>query len=266
MAIDAPIVVKLGGEVIAGEQLDALAGDLASLADEAVPLIITHGGGPQTTALSRRLGLETRLVAGRRYTDDATLEAVKMTLAGQVNVDLCARLRAHGLRPVGLHDAVHAVRRPKKVMAGAGPDAVDLGHVGDVTGFDLDLLAALCAGGWLPVVACLGNGPDGAVYNINADLVANQLAGAVRARTLLLITGTPGVLTDVNDPSTRVSRLTVAEGRRMIEDGRVQGGMVVKLEESFAALALGARSIHILSGDVARALREPGSTGTLLVP
>jgi acetylglutamate kinase len=143
---------------------------------------------------------------------------------------------------------------------------VDLGHVGDVTGFDLPLLEALCGGGWLPVVACLGNGADGAVYNINADLVANQLAGAVRARALLLITGVPGVLTDVADPATRVPRLTVAEGRQMIADGRVQGGMVVKLEESFAALELGARSIHILSGDVAQALRAPGSVGTVLVP
>lgn len=268
MAVSAAqtIVVKLGGEVVAGERLPEIAADVRALAGAGHRVVVTHGGGPQATALSRRLGLEPTIIGGRRVTDDATLDVMKMVIAGQVNVDLCARLRAAGCRPVGLHDVVRAQKRPPKVVSGGGPDPVDFGHVGDVTGFDLDLLGRLLDGGWLPVVACLGHEDSGRVYNINADIVANQLAGALAADALLLVTGAPGVLRDVADPGSRIPRLTVEEGRRAIEGGTVSGGMIPKLEESFAALALGARAIYILASDLARAVREPGSVGTVLVP
>jgi acetylglutamate kinase len=260
----ADIVVKLGGEVVAGPEVAALARDLAQLTAEGRRVLVTHGGGPQTTALSQRLGLSPRILGGRRATDDATLEVVKMAL-GQVNVDLCAKLRAAGLRPVGLHDGVRARRRPPMVIPAVGPEPVDLGHVGDVTGFDLALFSRLIDGGYLPVIACLGSGDDGAVYNINGDLVANQLAGALKAQ-LVLVTGAPGVLRDVRDPTTRIARLTVAEGRRLIAEGAVQGGMVPKLEESFAAFDLGVTSIHIVPGRVREAIAAPGSVGTVLLP
>lgn len=260
------VVVKLGGEVVDGAKMAELARDLRALVDDGDRVVVTHGGGPQATALSKRLGLEPRLVGGRRITDTATLDVMKMTIAGQVNVDLCARLRAAGLRPVGLHDIVRAHKRPPRVVSGGGSEPVDFGHVGDVDNFDLPLLERVLDGGWLPVVACLGHGPDGAVYNINADIVANQLAGALRADALVLVTGAPGVLRDVSDPGTRIARLTVADGKRAIADGVVSGGMIPKLEESFAALSLGARAIYIVAGEVARAVREPGTVGTVLVP
>jgi len=259
-------LVKLGGEVVDSPGLPAIAADLRALAAAGHRLVVTHGGGPQATALSKRLGIVPRMVAGRRVTDGETLDVMKMTIAGQVNVDLCARLRAAGCRPVGLHDVVVAHKRPPKVYAGGGDAPVDLGHVGDPTGFDLPLIEQLLDGGWLPVVACLGHDEHGATWNINADIVANQLAGALRADALVLVTGAPGVLRDVADPTTRIPRLTVEEGQRAIADGTVSGGMIPKLEESFAALALGMRAIHIVAGDVARALAEPGSVGTVLVP
>jgi acetylglutamate kinase len=260
------IVVKLGGEVVAGEALPAIARDLAALGREGRRVVVTHGGGPQATALSKRLGIEPRIIGGRRITDDATLEVMKMTIAGQVNVDLCDRLRAGGCRPVGLHDVVRAAKRPPKVVSGGGPDPIDFGHVGDPTGFDLALVERLLDGGWLPVVACLGHDEAGHSYNINADIVANQLAGALRAEALVLVTSTPGVLRDVKDRASRIPRLTVEEGRRAIADGTVGGGMIPKLEESFAALALGARAIHILDENIGQALRDPGSVGTVLLP
>jgi len=267
------VIVKIGGEVVGSGEAAALAGDLRVLVDGGARVAIVHGGGPQATELQKKLGLETRQVAGRRVTDAATLDVMKMAVAGKLNVDLCATLGAAGLSPVGLHGAsalvVKATRRPPKVYAGAGPDPIDLGFVGDVTGFNLDLLATLWGAGHIPVIACLGADASGAVYNINADLVGNQLAAALSAERLFLVTSTPGVLRDVNDPASRLTRITCAEARAAIAEGVVTGGMITKLEEAMAVVDQGVGAIHILgklaAGDLVRAVREPGSVGTTLV-
>jgi acetylglutamate kinase len=268
-----PIVVKLGGEVVTSPEAPLLARDLRVLVDGGARIAIVHGGGPQATDLQKRLGLVTTQVAGRRVTDAATLDVMKMVLAGKLNVDLCATLLAAGLSPIGLSGAsghvIRAVRRPAQIYPGAGPDPVDLGFVGDVTGFSLGLLETLWAAGHVPVIACLGAGDDGQIYNINADLVGNQLAAALSAERLFLVTSTPGVLRDVNDPSSRLTRLTCAEARQAIADGVVSGGMTTKLEEAMAVIDQGVGAIHILgklaAGDLVRAVREPGSVGTTLV-
>ena len=268
------VVVKIGGEVVGSGEAAVLARDLRELRDTGGKIAIVHGGGPQATELQKKLGLETRQVAGRRVTDAATLDVMKMAVAGKLNVDLCATLAAAGVPAVGLHGAsglvVRAKRRPPKVYAGAGPDPVDLGLVGDVTGFNLPLLETLWTAGYVPVIACLGADAEGGVYNINADMVGNQLAAALEAERLFLVTSTPGVLRDVNDPSSRLARLTCAEARDAIATGVVTGGMIAKLEEAMAVVDQGVGAIHILgklgSGDIVRAVREPGSVGTTLVP
>jgi len=267
------IVVKIGGEVVGSGEAAVLAADLRELVASGARVAIVHGGGPQATELQKRLGIETKQVAGRRVTDAATLDVMKMAIAGKLNVDLCAILGAAGLAPVGLHGAsslaVQAVRRPPKVYPSAGPEPVDMGFVGDVTGFNLALLETLWGAGFVPVIACLGADASGGVYNINADLVGNQLAAALKARRLFLVTSTPGVLRDVNDPASRLARLTSAEARQAIADGAVTGGMIAKLEEAMAVVDQGVGAIHILGklgpGDLVRAVREPGSVGTTLV-
>jgi acetylglutamate kinase len=268
-----PIVVKIGGEVVGSSEAAILATDLRVLVDAGARIAIVHGGGPQATELQKRLGLTTTQIAGRRVTDAATLDVMKMVLAGKLNVDLCATLLAAGLSPVGLHGAsghvIRASRRPPKVYSSAGPDPIDLGFVGDVTGFNLALLDTLWAAHHLPVLACLGADAAGTTYNINADLVGNQLAAALHAERLFLVTSTPGVLRDVNDPSSRLTQLTCAEARRAIADGVVTGGMITKLEEAMAVIDQGVGAIHILGklapGDLVRAVREPGSVGTTLI-
>ncbi len=260
------IVVKLGGEVVGDPRLAGIARDLAALASEGHRIAVVHGGGPQATDLQKRLGLTPRIVAGRRVTDEATLDVMKMVLAGKLNVDLCAALRAAGARPLGLHGAIAARRRPPRVIEGAGPEPIDLGLVGDVVGFDRALLDAAHAGGFMPVLACLGSGDDGAVYNINADVASNRLAVALEADLLVLVTSVDGVRRDVSDAATRIPRLTVAEVRAAIASGAISGGMIPKVTESFAALGEGVKRILIVAGDVARAVREPGSAGTLLEP
>jgi acetylglutamate kinase len=214
------------------------------------------------------------MIAGRRYTDPATLDVMKYVLAGQLNVDLCARLLARGVMPVGLHGAsghmVQAVRRPPKVMQGAGPDPVDLGLVGDVTGFNLPLLGDLFERRYVPVIACLGCDRNGQPLNINGDTVASQLAGALKADALVLVTSTPGVLSDVKDPASRLPRITRHQFERLVRDGTISGGMIPKLEESFAILDGGAKSVVIVGklgpGDLLRAVLEPGTSGTVLEP
>ena len=267
------IVVKMGGEVIASAALAVVAHDVAELARAGTRVVVVHGGGPQASKLQERLGMRPNQVAGRRVTDEATLDVMKMVVAGKLNVDLCAALGAAGARPVGLHGAsarvIEATRRPPTVYAGAGPDPVDLGLVGDVTAVGKDLLELLVEHGFVPVLACLGAGADGAVYNINADTVANRVAVELGAEGLFLISDVPGVLRDVSDPASRIARLTVAAGRDLITTGAVTRGMIPKLEESFAALADGVRRIHIVGrlapGDLLREAAAPGSVGTVLV-
>ena len=268
------IVVKIGGDVIGSGEAKVLAADLRVLVDEGALVAIVHGGGPQATALQKQLGIETKQVAGRRVTDAATLDVMKMVVAGKLNVDLCATLNAAGVSAVGLHGAsglvVRATRRPPKKYPGAGDELVDMGFVGDVVGFNLELLEALWAAKHVPVIACLGADAEGGVYNINADMVGNQLAAALKADRLFLITSTSGVLRDVNDPSSRIGQLSCAEARDAINTGVVSGGMIPKLEEAMAVVDQGVGAIHILgklgAGDLVRAVREPGSVGTTLRP
>ena len=270
---NAPLIIKLGGEVIASEGLSILASDIAAIAASGTPVVMIHGGGPQASKLQERLGMKPQQVAGRRVTDAATLDVMKMVVAGRLNVDLCAALVAAGARPVGLHGAsakvIEATRRPPTVYAGAGPDPVDLGLVGDVVAVNRELLALLTSHGYIPVLACLGCGADGQAYNINADTVANRVAVELGAQGLVLVSDVPGVLRDVADPASRIGRLTIAEGRALITTGIVTRGMIPKLEESFAALEQGVRRIHILgkirTGDLVREAEAPGSVGTVLV-
>jgi acetylglutamate kinase len=267
------VVIKLGGEVVTSPHMAAIAADIAEMRARGERVIVVHGGGPQATDLQTRLGQTPKIVAGRRVTDADTLEVMKMAVAGKVNVDLCAALLAKGARPVGFNGtsalAVLAAKRPPRVVAGAGPDPIDFGLVGDVTGVNADLVALLAGAGYVPVVACLGADEEGNVFNINADAVANQIAARLDAKSLVLVSDVPGVLRDVSDPASRIARLSIAEGKRAIAEGVVTKGMIPKLEESFAAIVQGVRAVHVVGrlerGQLAREVAEPGSIGTVLV-
>ncbi len=267
-----PVVLKLGGEVAKSPSLPAIAQDIAALRTAGTPVIVVHGGGPQATELQKKLGQTPNIVGGRRITDKDTLDVMKMAVCGQVNVDLCSALLSAGAKPVGLNGvsscAIHATRRPPKIVSGGGPDPIDFGFVGDVVGVNAPLFSMFLSNGYTPVVACLGADETGAVYNINADAVANQLAVHLAARSLVLVTDVPGVLRDIADPLTRIASLSMEEGKQAIAEGIVTKGMIPKLEESFAAIGLGVREVHIVGhlgpGDLARAVQSPGSVGTVL--
>jgi acetylglutamate kinase len=267
------IVVKLGGNAIEGAGAAAICGDVAALA-QAEGVVIVHGGGPQATALQAKLGLETKQVAGRRITDEATLDVMKMVVAGKLNVDLCAALVAAGPRPVGLHGAsacaIEARRRPPSIIRGGPAEPVDLGLVGDVVAVNHDLLGLLLGAGYVPVLACLGASADGSVLNINADVVANRVAAELRAEALVLVSDITGVLRDRADPGSRIPLIHASEAGGLIDAGVVTDGMIPKIEEAFAAITAGVRRVHIVGalgpGDLAREMAAPGSVGTALLP
>jgi acetylglutamate kinase len=268
------VVVKVGGAIFQSAAIRAVSMDVAAASGRGDRIYMVHGGGPQATALQESLGQDSKVVGGRRITDQAALDVMKMVVAGQLNVDLCAALLGAGARPIGLHGAssmvIEAVRRPPRVVTGGGPDPVDFGLVGDVVGFRLDLLQLLASRGYVPVLASLGADTGGQVLNINADIIANHLAQAIEAEHLVLVTGAPGVLADPADPGSRIPRLTAEEARGAIAAGTIRGGMIPKIEESLAVLETGrVGSIHIVGelapGDLLRALDQPGAVGTALV-
>jgi acetylglutamate kinase len=270
------IVVKVGGELLAEKssaELAAITADLAKLIAGGDRVVLVHGGGPQTTALQEALGQTPNIIGGRRVTDQAALDALLMVVGGKLNVAFVGALRRAGIKALGLHGVsgglIEAVRRPPKPVSGGDGKPVDFGFVGDITGINAPLLDLLLDAGYSPVVACIGGDAEGRAYNINADMVANGLAQGIGAERLLLITNTPGVLADVQDPSSRIKKLSIADGRAAIANGSVKGGMIPKLEESFEVLERGIEQVHILGklgpGDLFKAMAEPGSIGTALV-
>ena len=205
---DQVFVVKLGGDVLQDETvLDQVAAQLALLHSLGIRLVVVHGGGPQASAMSRRLGREPRMVAGRRVTDDDALEVAKMVYTGLLTTDLLSSLREHRVQAVGLSgvdaDLLTAHRRPPVSMVDdSGVESVvDFGHVGEIDRTDPRVLTSLLDARFVPVIASLAGDDEGNVYNVNADTVAETIATALHAQKLIFLTGVPGVLRDRNDPA-----------------------------------------------------------------
>jgi acetylglutamate kinase len=265
---DHVFVVKLGGDVLSDPDVrDQVAGQLALLSSLNIRLVVVHGGGPQATALSRRLGQEPEIIAGRRVTDAAALEVAKMVYAGQLNVDLLAALREHRVQAVGLSgidaDLLTAHRRPPvSVVDDDGRTAkVDYGHVGDIDRVDPRILLTLVEARFVPVVASLAGDEDGGVYNVNADTVAESLAVALRAQKLIFLTGAPGVLRDRNDPATLVTFADPDDLAGLMASGALAGGMRPKVEACIRAATGGVERTHIIDGRAPDALLLEVFTG-----
>jgi acetylglutamate kinase len=266
---DHTFVIKLGGEVIADQEaLDRVAAQIGLLTSLSIQVVVVHGGGPQATALSRRLGQEPTIVAGRRVTDDAALEVAKMVYSGVLNVDLLAALRANEVQGVGLSgvdaDLITARRRPPvKVVDDAGVSReVDFGHVGDIDRVDPRVLTTLLQSRFVPVISSLAGDADGAIYNVNADTVAESLAVALQAQKLIFLTGAPGVLRDRNDPSSLVTFADPDDLAALLSSGAVAGGMRPKVEACIRAATGGVERTHIIDGRLSDSILLEVFTGS----
>lgn len=265
---DQTFVVKLGGDVLKDPAaLDHVAGQLALLHSLGIRLVVVHGGGPQASDLQRRLGQEPQMVAGRRVTDEAALETVKMAFAGVLNTDLVAALREHEIQAVGLTgvdgDLLTAKRRPPvRVVDDNGIErTVDYGHVGDISGVDPRVVTTLLDARFVPVIASLAGDGDGAVFNVNADTVAESVAVALRAMKLIFLTSVPGVLRDRNDPSTLVTFADPDDLTGLMASGALAGGMRPKVEACIRAATGGVERTHIIDGRAPDALLLEVFTG-----
>jgi len=247
--------------------LDEVAVQVALLESLSVRVVLVHGGGPQATELSRRLGFEPQMVAGRRVTTPEALEVAKMVYAGQLNVDVLSALRARGVRAVGLSgiDAglVTATRRPPvEVRDDDGATrTVDYGEVGDIETVDTAVLDQLLPSGVVPVIASLAADAQGRPLNVNADSLAEALARSLKAKKLVFMTGAPGLLRDLADPASLVAFATPDDLTGLLASGAVRGGMRPKVEACLRAVAGGVRRTHIIDGRAPDALLVELFTG-----
>jgi len=261
------VVIKFGGNAMVDENLkSSFAQDIVLLKQVGVNPVIVHGGGPQIGKLLERIGKESRFIEGMRVTDGETMDVVEMVLGGLVNKQIVSLINRHGGRAVGLTGKDGGLINARKMkLAGAGAENQDLGQVGEVDSIDPAVVQMLDDDDFIPVIAPIGVGKDGASYNINADLVAGKLATVLGAEKLLLLTNTAGVL----DPEGKLlTGISPEETDQLIEQGIIQGGMLPKVGCALAAVKSGVKTGHIIDGRVKHSvlleLLTDSGVGTLI--
>ncbi|MDT8902642.1 acetylglutamate kinase [Anaeroselena agilis] len=246
-------VIKYGGNAMLNADLkNSVIKDIVLMKYIGLRPVVVHGGGPEITALLKQLGKQSSFVSGLRVTDEETMAAAEMVLAGKINTELVAMLNTHGARAVGINGKDAGLIKARKHLATVYEDGqsreVDIGFVGDVAEVKPDIIWTLLNNDYIPVIAPVGAGAAGESYNINADYVAGEIAGALRAEKLILLTDVEGIYRDYHDKSTFVSTLGFADAKRMIREGSIEGGMIPKVEACIRALSGGADKAHIIDG------------------
>jgi acetylglutamate kinase len=243
------VVVKYGGAAMVREDLrDAVFRDLALLACVGVQPVVVHGGGPEINQWLGRLDIQPQFRGGLRVTDADTMDVVEMVLVGRVNKQIVNGLNRVGGRAVGICGSDGALVQARTLGDGSH------GLVGEVAAVNPGVLGPLLEAGYIPVISSVAPDVDGQAHNINADTVAGELAAALQAEKLILLTDTAGILRDRHDPGSLIRQLTLAEARDLIASGVVEGGMTPKTECCIRALAQGVSAAHIVDGRVPHSL------------
>jgi acetylglutamate kinase len=266
------VVVKYGGHAMGDEAgAKSFARDIVLMEQTAINPVVVHGGGPQIGDMLKRLGIKSEFTAGLRITDKATIEVVEMVLAGSINKQIVGYINAAGGKAVGLCGKDGNMVQARKVTRSiVDPDSniekvVDLGFVGEPDKVDISVLTQILGRDLIPVLAPVATSADGATYNVNGDTFAGAIAGALKAKRLLLLTDVPGVL---DKSGQLIKELSVDDARRLIADGTISGGMIPKVETCMYALDAGVEAVAILDGKVEHAvlmeLLTDAGAGTLM--
>ena len=243
------IVVKYGGAAMKDSSLkETVLRDIVFLACVGLRPVVVHGGGPEINVWLDKLGIEPQFKNGLRVTDAATMDVVEMVLVGRVNKELVALINQAGGLAVGLcgKDGNLIKARPQ------GDEGI--GFVGEVTSTDVKLIDSLVKSGYIPVISSVAADETGQSYNINADTVAGELAAAMGAEKMILMTDTAGILRDYKDPSTLIEKIDIQQARQLIDSGVVGGGMIPKVNCCVRSLAQGVKAAHIIDGRIPHAL------------
>ena len=247
------VVIKYGGNAMVNSELkQSVIQDITLLKYVGMRPVVVHGGGPEITKTLTQLGKETTFVSGLRVTDAETVSIAEMVLVGKINTEIVSLLNRHGAKAVGLSgkdaDLIIAKKHLAQVHENGEVKSVDIGFVGDVEHINVDILNALLDRGYTPVIAPIGVGIDNESYNINADYVAGEVAGALGAEKLIMLTDVEGIYRDYHDKSSFISTLSLDEAQEMIKDGTIGGGMIPKVETCIKALLGGTGKTHIIDG------------------
>ncbi|TWT74636.1 Acetylglutamate kinase [Posidoniimonas polymericola] len=256
---DKVTVIKLGGSVMEDEDaLRHLLVDIVFMETVGMRPIVVHGGGAAISRAMAEAGIEPNFVQGRRYTDDATLSIVEKVLAGQINEGIATQIEAFGGRAMPLNfvgDTDNNVLYGERIaLTGDGGEQLDLGHVGQVTRVDRDIIDNLCYAGQVPVIPSMCVDDDGNKYNVNADTAAMAVAQAVGAEKLVFLSDVNGVRQDKDDPNSLIHTLTSSKAKELIASGVIASGMIPKVEACLATLEKGVRKIHIIDGRLRHSL------------
>ncbi len=237
------IVIKYGGSAMADKTLqNAVFRDLALLSSVGVQIVVVHGGGPEINQWLEKLGIKPAFLDGLRITDTETMDVVEMVLTGRVNKQIVSGINNHGRLAVGLCGIDGGLIEARTLGGGSH------GLVGEVAKVNTKILSPLLEEGYVPVISSVANSSDGRSHNINADTVAGELAAALGAEKLILLTDTPGILRNENDPSSLIEKIRLSEARELIDKGIVKAGMKPKVECCIRSLAQGVNAAHIIDG------------------
>lgn len=253
------VVIKYGGNAMINDELkENVMRDVALMKFVGIRPILIHGGGPEITGFLKKVGKESTFVSGLRVTDEETVEIAEMVLDGKLNSEIVGLLNLRGVRAVGLSGKDAGLIKARKKLATVYENdtahQVDIGYVGEVMEIDTGIIADLLDQGYVPVVAPIGMGADAESYNINADYVAAEIAGALRAEKMLLLTDVEGVYKDFSDKDSLISQLRMSEAKEYIRSGVIEGGMIPKVEACLRALEAGANKAHIIDGRLAHSI------------
>jgi acetylglutamate kinase len=246
-------VIKYGGNAMINEDLkQGVMQDIVLLKFLGVNPVVIHGGGPEINRMLQRVGKQSQFVQGLRVTDAETMEIVQMVLVGKLNKEIVSRLNLLGGKAVGLsgQDAnlIMAQKTAPTMPVDYQGEIPDIGYVGEVTAINTQILHELIAGDYIPVISSIGMGDDGSSYNINADTAAGELAAALQAEKLLLLTDVEGIFANYSDKASLISALQVKQAYRMINERTIAGGMIPKVEACIKAVQGGVNRTHIIDG------------------